>query len=184
MQRARLEFVQLVDPTSHSEARWYVLDSCRAQPFDRNHPLNPSGTDAGVLQDNRATERVADERQWISVEVRREGFEVGCELRRAVLAADGPIAVTMPAQVDRIDAEPIDQAVGNAVPVSRVISSAVDENDRRQALIAPNDVMEAKTLRRVVARLWLRQGVYSSGFLGANSDYHRAEFVYDRSPTL
>jgi hypothetical protein len=63
----------------------------------------------------------------------------------------------MTAKVDGIHAKPIDQALRDAVPVSCVVPTAVDENDRRQAFVSPNDVVKAETLRRVITRLGFGQ---------------------------
>ena len=56
----------------------------------------------------------------------------------AVESAGGPLTVTMPAQIYRIDVKLFAQRSCYPVPVASVIQSPVNQNEGRLSFIAPN----------------------------------------------
>lgn len=63
----------------------------------------------------------------------------------------------MAAQVRCVDAVIVDEGCCYRVPVARVVAAAMDEEERRLRLVAPNGIVELEALRFVVARLWFAQ---------------------------
>jgi hypothetical protein len=63
------------------------------------------------------------------------------------------------ADVGRVDAVAVDEGVGDGVPVAGMIAAAVDEEERRLALVAPDGVVQLQPLRGVEAGLGLDDGL-------------------------
>ncbi len=149
---AVLETVHVVYPFAHAVVGGTLLEDAGAEALDGDDLGDIAGADGGVLEGDGAAEGVADEGEGIAVEGLAQGGHVEDELGQAVLAADGPLAVAVAAQVDGVDGVVVLEGEGHTVPVAGVVAAAVDEEQGRVGLVAPDDVVQLESLRLVVAR--------------------------------
>jgi len=75
-----------------------------AESLDCHDLGHEAGEDAGVLEGDGAASEWADDGERITIQLPGEHGDIEHELRKAVLAADGPGAVAVAAQVDGVDA--------------------------------------------------------------------------------
>ena len=135
----------LADPHLHALVRRRLLAQQlgrRTEPLDRHHLLHPVGIGAGVLQRDRAAERVADDGDLLDAERAQQLVDVERVVDHRVAAADRPLRVAVAAQVGRDDVEVAPQILRDPVPVARVVAAAVDQQQRRLLRVAPVDVVQ------------------------------------------
>ena len=103
-------------------------------------------------QADRAAERVRDDRDRRELLLMDQLRQVVDVVDHAVVRAGDPLRVAVAAQVGREDVPVVAQPLGDPVPVAAVVAAAVHEHERRRALVAPVDVVQAQALRHVELR--------------------------------
>ena len=73
---------------------------------------------------------------------------------RRILAIGRPSAITMPSQVGGDDMPILAKFLGNPVPATAVVSSAMQENQRWSGFIAPIHIVKTKALRNIGLGGW------------------------------
>ena len=90
--------------------------------------LHAIGIEAGVVEDDAAAERVADEANGEIIDDVEERGEIEHVLGDRVRGAGSPGGVAVAAKVERVDVIVRTERLGDPVPVARVVEGAVDED--------------------------------------------------------
>jgi hypothetical protein len=107
----------------------HVVADRKAEAFDRNELLDAVGVEAGVMKDDAAAERVADEADGEIVDDVEESGEVQDVFADSVGGAGSPTRVAVPAEVESVDVVVAAEVAGDPVPATGVVESAVDEDE-------------------------------------------------------
>jgi hypothetical protein len=123
----------------------------KAQAFNGDSFLDTLGIDAGVMQNDAAAERMANQANGKIVDDIEKGGEVENMLAYGVGGAGSPGAVAVPAKVQGVDVIVLAEGTGDPVPIAGVIQRAVNENESGFAVLAiiPELKLEAVRVEEV-----------------------------------
>src|ERR1051326_213627 len=107
------------------------------------------GVDAGVAQGDVAAERMADDSHRREVPLVDQLREVIDVVRGSVMPGIGPLRVAVTAEVRGDDVIFVPQRGRDPVPVAAMVPPAMDEQQRWGVRVAPVDVVQPQTLRKI-----------------------------------
>src|SRR5439155_19667655 len=116
-----------------------------AEPFDAYELAHSIGVDAGVLQDDGAAQRVADQVDRKPPDDVGQGRKVQDVLRDRVHSARRPTAVAVAAEVGRDHPEIAAEGGGDAVPTAGAVPAAVRQAEVGPAVVAPGPEEELES---------------------------------------
>src|SRR5215472_9993246 len=107
----------------------------KTNPFNRHSFVNAVPIQAGVVQNDNATERMSDQANREVADDVQQHRKVKNMLSDAVHSAGRPCAVAVAAQVQGVDVIVRAQRSGYPVPAPGVVKAAMDEDQRRLAVL-------------------------------------------------
>jgi hypothetical protein len=150
---ALFEVANIFDPTAGAFGRGTVhgVFGRKTQALDGDCLVDALGIDAGVMQNDAATKRVADEANGKIVDDIEKGGEIEDMLTYGVGGAGSPGAVAMAAKIEGVDVIVLAEGTGDPVPIAGVIQRAVNKNESRFAVLAviPELKLEAVGVEKV-----------------------------------
>lgn len=150
---ALLEIPNGFDPSAHALRGWAVDAMLRgkAQAFDRNGFAYARGIHTAIVQNDAATERMADEANRKIVDDVEKRGKIEDVLGDAVDGPGGPSTVAVPAQIEGVDVIVLAEDACDPIPITSVVQAAVNEHQRRLAIlpIVPELQLEAVGVEEV-----------------------------------
>jgi hypothetical protein len=114
----------------------------RPRPLDHHHPRRHVGKGAGIVGHHLAAHRMSDEDRPLDAQRPHEVVQVENEMPERVVGRG--LAVAVPAQIDRVDAKPIEQTARQIVERMRMIAQPVHDDERRRAIVPPVAEVDAQ----------------------------------------
>jgi hypothetical protein len=123
----------------------------KTQAFDGDRFVYALRVDAGVMQDDTTTKRVADQANGKIVDDIEKGGEIENVLAYGVSSAGSPGAIPVAAKIEGVDMIVLAERARDPVPVAGMIESAMNENERGFVVLAviPELKLEAVRIEEV-----------------------------------
>ncbi len=135
---ALFEIAHGFDPLANAQRSRpvYAMLLREAQPFDGDGFTDARGIHTAIMQNDAAAEGMADQANREIIDDVEERGKIENVLGHAVGSAGGPSAVAVTAQVQREDVIAFAQDPRDPIPVAGMVQTAVNQNQRRLAVLA------------------------------------------------
>ena len=118
-----------------------------ADAFNRDDLLHAVRIHARIEQADHASQRVSDDRHRESFDNIGQRRKIQHMFGDAIQRARRPRAISMAAQIQRVDVIIVAQRARHPIPVARMVQAAVNQDQRRLALRAPIPELKLQAVR-------------------------------------